>query len=306
MHYYQAFKLPIQSELEFPELLNTTKPRDFDAAVTIKLGEVKQDGLSSAAACGLYYQAKEAELWLNIPNIARFLVRNGNEIIIHPTEKIDEASLRVFVLGSCMGALLMQRNLFLLHGNAIKIGDGGVAFVGKSGAGKSTLSAAFFKQGYPILADDICAINTQGEIAPSFPQIKLWQDAALALGIETSSLRKIRPSIEKFGVPLTGQFHSESLPLKVIYILHPHNKDEFHFETIAGASKLPPIKNNTYRRTYVKGLKKEKIYFLQSAHIANRTDIVKISRPSEGFKLTELTDLIKQDLRARGLSDERC
>jgi hypothetical protein len=305
MYYYQAFQLPVLSELKFPELLSTSKPPCIDSAVTIKWGKVDAEGLPSATACGLYYQAKEAELWLNIPNVARFLIKNGSEIIIHPTETIDETSLRVFVLGSCMGALLMQRNLFLLHGNAIKIGDSGVAFVGQSGAGKSTLSAAFFKQGYPILADDICAINTKGEITPSFPQIKLWQDAALALGIETSSLRKIRPSIEKFGVPLSDQFHKDPLPLKVIYILCSHNKDEFCFETIDGVQKLKPIKNNTYRQLYAKGLKKEKIYFLQSANIANHTHIVRILRPSEGFKLNELTDLIKQDLIARGLSDER-
>ena len=76
------------------------------------------------------------------------------------------------------------------------------------GSGKSTLSGAFFNRGYSILADDICAINNEGSVLPSFPQIKLWADVAKKLIINTQTLKKIRPNVDKFALPLKKQFIS--------------------------------------------------------------------------------------------------
>lgn len=302
MYSYYAFNLLIRSELVFPELLpSPDNLPSNEPQITIKFGAVSVGGIDSSTSSGLFCQATETELWLHVPNIARFLVSNGEQITIDAVEGIDEDSIRLFLLGSCMGALLMQRDLFLLHGNAIKIGEHCISFVGHSGAGKSTLSGAFFKRGYSILADDVCAINTQGHVLPSFPQIKLWFDAATRLGIETQTLRKIRPLIEKFAVPLAEQFHCEALPLKAVYILHSHNKDEFDFETIAGMQKLPPLQNNTYRKAYLKGLAKDSNNFSQCAQIAGQVAVVRVTRPNEGFKLDQLVDLIEQDLQSRGL-----
>lgn len=302
MYYYQAFKLPIVSELSFPELLPIAQPKASNPnQISIKFAEVSAQGLQTSTTNGLYYQANESELWLTIPGIARFLVSHGNQILVHPLGNTDEDTLRVFLLGSCMGALLMQRNLFLLHGNAIKMGEHSIAFAGHSGAGKSTVSGAFYKRGYSILADDVCAISSEGHVMPSFPQIKLWQDAATHLGIETKCLRKIRPRIEKFAVPLEHQFYSETLPLKLIYILQVHNKDEFNFELIDGVKKLRPLQNNSYRKVYLKGLAKEKTHFLRTAQLANQTLVVSITRPTHQFKLDELMTLIKEDLTSRGL-----
>ena len=300
MYSYYAFALHIHSELAFPELLTSSNACPSD--LTITWGEVSSTGIDSDhQSKGLFFQATQSTLWLHVPKVARFLVTNGNQIIIDPIEGADEDSIRVFLLGSCMGALLMQRNLFLLHGNAIKIGDHCISFVGHSGAGKSTLSGAFFKRDYSILADDVCAISPQGQVIPSFPQIKLWFDAAKHLNIDTQALRKIRPHIEKFAVPLAHQYHADALPLKMVYVLQANNKDTFKFTAISGMQKLQPLRVNTYRRNYLRGLEKETSHFKQCAQIACQINVVKIERPNDGFKLDELVSLIQQDLMAREL-----
>lgn len=304
MYTYYAFALRINSELAFPELLACSNPPLPD--VTIKWGEVSTQGLEQPnSSKGLFYQANASALWLHVPNVARFLITKGHEIIIEPDSNADEDSIRVFVLGSCMGALLMQRNLFLLHGNAIKVGKYCISFVGNSGAGKSTLSGAFFKRGYSILADDVCAVNANGHVVPSFPQIKLWFDAAKHLDIDTQGLRKIRPNLEKFAVPLAQQFHPNAMPLKMVYVLHPHNKDEFKFTAITGMQKLQPLRTNTFRKNYLKGLVKEQSHFKQCAQIASQIGVVRIDRPNDGFKLCELVDLIQNDLSSRELYNDR-
>lgn len=303
MYRYYAFMLPIQSELMFPELKELPLDLNTSDQLTIKFGEVNPQGLQAPnSQKKLFFQATESEFWLHIPNIARFLVTHGNQIIIDPYPGVDEDSIRVFLLGSCMGALLMQRNLYLLHGNAVKINGHCVSFVGNSGVGKSTLSGAFFKRGYSILADDVCAINERGQVMPSFPQIKLWLDAASHLEIDMQPLRKIRPCIEKFAVPLAHQFHSEPLPLKVVYVLNTTNQENFQFTSLAGLQKLQPLRNNVYRKSYLKGLAKEQSYFMQCARIAGHVSVVRVTRPQIGFKLNELVDLIEQDLIERGVA----
>lgn len=302
MYSYRAFNLTIRSELPFPELLPLSDLKEApDKPITIQFGEVNPQGIGSATNKGLFYQVSSNEFWLNVPNIAHFLVSNGQEIKVAPAPGIDQDSLRVFLLGSCMGALLMQRDFFLLHGNAVKIGNCCISFVGNSGAGKSTLSAAFFKRGYSILADDVCAIGEQSAVQPSFPQIKLWFDAAKQLDIETKQLRKIRPKLEKFAIPLLHQFHQEALPLKAIYILHSHNKDSFKVETLNGMQKIQPMLSNMYRKNYLKGSAKERSYTTRAANLANQTALIRITRPNDGFKLNELVDLIEQDLQDRCL-----
>ena len=298
MNNYHAFMLNIQSELPFPELFASTEPRSDDLnKITIKFGEVSSHGLDELKqAGGPFYQATKKSLWLNVPNVARFLITNGNQIIIDAFAGIDQDSLRVFILGSCMGALLMQRDLFLLHGNAIKVGNHCVSFVGPSGIGKSTLSGGFFKRGYSILADDVCVVSKDGCVMPSFPQIKLWFDAATFLSIDTQSLRRIRPCLEKFAVPLAQQFHHEALPLRVVYVLQTHNKDEFSFTNVNGMQKLQPLQNNIYRKNYLKSMDKSSMSFKQCAQIASQTNVVRIARPNDGFKLDKLIDLIEDDL----------
>lgn len=301
MYFYHAFQLNIQSAINLPELLTCTHHSKFEPDVSIQFKPVSKTGLSEAVTKGAFYQSNSHELWLDVPNVARYLISQGNCITIDPYEHADEDSIRVFLLGSCMGALLMQRDLFLLHANAIKIGDVCVSFSGNSGAGKSTLSGAFMSRGYSILADDVCAINQEGDVSPSFPQIKLWADSSHKLEIKTDVLRRIRPNIEKFAVPLEQQFFATNLPLKVVYILSSHNQDTFEFKAFEGMKKILPLKNNTYRYQYLKGLDKTKKHLKHTGSIASKIDVVRITRPKTGFQLDKLVDLIQADLSERGV-----
>ena len=301
MYFYHAFQLNIQSALNLPELLSCLNNPDINSDVVIQIGAVSKTGLSEAVAEGAFYQSNSDELWLDVPNVARYLITHGNCITIDPYEHADEDSIRVFLLGSGIGALLMQRDLFLLHANAIKIGEVCVSFSGNSGAGKSTLSAAFMSRGYSVLADDVCAINQAGHVMPSFPQVKLWADSSQKLDIKTDALRRIRPNIEKFAVPLEQHFHAENLPLKVLYILNSHNQDTFEFKSIEGMHKMLPLKNNTYRQHYLKGLGKTKKHLKHVGSLASQVDVVRITRPKAGFQLDRLVDLIQADLLARGV-----
>jgi hypothetical protein len=301
MYNYIAFGLLIQTEFPFRELLPNPDPADSLPDVIIKWGVVNSMGLNgSPPPNGLFYQVTPSNLWLHVPDLARFLVTGGHEIIIDPLTKTDEDSIRLYVLGSCMGAILMQRHLLLLHGNAIQIDNHCISFVGHSGVGKSTLAGGFFKRGYSILADDICALDTGGRVIPSFPQIKLHADTLEQLKINTQSLKKILPSLEKFAVPLGGQFHSLTSRLKMVYVLETHHQDNITITPLTGMEKLGALQNHLYRKQYLNDQERLFACLKQCMQIGSQINLARIRRPLKGFKLDELVNTIELDLQERG------
>ncbi len=60
---------------------------------------------------------------------------------------MDDDDVRLFLLGSVMGAVLHYRGVTPLHGNGFVHEGGAVLVLGNMGVGKSTLAAALVKKG---------------------------------------------------------------------------------------------------------------------------------------------------------------
>jgi hypothetical protein len=75
---------------------------------------------------GLQVAGRDA--MLTVPNIGRYLVRDGREIIVDPAPDAPDRDVRLFLLGSTLGILCHQRGLLPIHANAIVVGGGAVAF----------------------------------------------------------------------------------------------------------------------------------------------------------------------------------
>lgn len=292
-HFYRLYGLVAASDLQFPELLPTESSIKPD--IIIKYGDVPSDGLDGARKLGPFSFASSGKFWLSIPKVARFQVSDGGEIIVDPVPNIDEDSIRVFLLGSCIGALLHQRGYLLLHGNAIELEDGCLVCAGKSGIGKSTLAAAFLRQGHRILADDMAAIDEHDNAIPGFPRIKLWQDSAEKLQIDTSGLRRIRPEMEKYDYPLGASFHENPLPVKWVYIIETHKESGFSLKEIKGLDKYLPLRENTYRPRFMQGMKLEPSHLKLCGNLAGNIRLARIKRPQWGFEVEELAEFIKND-----------
>ena len=299
MKYYKVFGLCFGSEILLPQLPVCQKPLLDQVDAFIRLGPVSKEGLLKPHAKGKFCQIKPKALWLQVPGVARFLIKDGKKIIVEPFEACDQKSLELYTLGSCLGALLHQREFFLLHANAICIKGHGFAFAGPSGIGKSTLAAAFHKRGYSLLTDDICVINHKGEILPGIPQIKLWQDSADFLNIPTHKLSTLRPQISKYGLPIPKSFSQTPVPLRGIYLLATSESDLIKIEFLKKMEKLIPLKENIYRHQYLEGLGLSEKSFAQCCQLINQISIKKLVRPQGSFQLEPLIDFIlKKELHS--------
>ncbi len=291
---YSAYGLTFSSELALNELL--AAPLGGPADVTITFGAVPEAGLQGGTQTGPYLWSRDAEFWLEIPRIARFLVRGGTEIVIDPAPGIDDDSVRVFLLGSIFGALLFQRGYLVLHGNAVRIGDQSMICVGPSGVGKSTLAAGFLRRGYQILADDVVPINTDCAALPGIPRIKLWSDSAKQLQVDTAELRKVRPNMEKFNLPVVDGHFDAPVKVRWIYILSSENRADFKIDHIRGMKRFEPLRRNTYRLRYLDGMAMRHEHLQLCGTLAGKIRLARVTRPREGFELDALMDRLLADM----------
>lgn len=261
---YRAFGLNFFSDIEIPEFLSL----DFlEPDIEICAGEIIERDARVLGGDGWLY--------LHVKSVARFLIEKGNRITYDLYPGVHLCSFRLFLLGSAMGALLLQRGLIVLHGNAISTdGETCMIFAGDSGAGKSTMAAWYFQKRATILADDVCAIDFDEEgrpiVYPSYPQLKLWQASADLLGINTSELRRVRPQDNKFAIRILDQFSTKPLVLSRVVELHVEERERAVY---SGISKLVFLRKHTYRVSFLKHLLLEKVYCGKLMKLAGKINL---------------------------------
>ena len=296
--FYRAYGFVIESDLELPELwryAGSPSPAD----VRIRLAPAPREALAAGADFGPFFRMSATGVWFDMPAVAEFLITDGAEIVVAPKPNADDASVRLFLLGSAFGAALVQRNLLTLHGNAVRIGDRCLICVGDSGAGKSTLAAAFMRRGYDVLSDDVAPIDANGCAIPGFPRIKLWQDAAQNLGIETQGLTRIRPEFDKYNVPLKAQ-EGEPAPVAWIYALTKGPSADLDIERVTGAGKYKLLYDYTYRMEFIQGMKRQAEHLRRCGELAPRIAMSRVVRPEAGYDVDRLIDRLLEDIEGAG------
>ena len=308
-HHYSLYGLRVASCVALP-----AHPADVrEPDVRIRSGRVPES-LPRPYAEGVLYQASEGQFLFRHEQVARYLVRDGREIVIEPAAKADPERLRLFLMSSPFGALLHQRNLLPLHGSAVDVNGQGVVFAGMSGAGKSTLAAAFLKRGYPVLADDISvvSVNDDGQpmVHPGHPQIRLWADAVQRVDQDADTLSRMLPDLEKYLLAVPGRESPAPLPLRHICVLHVNTDGRLDLSVVTGARKLEALHAQTYRRGFLERMGSKTAHFTLCAAVARRVPMSRVTRPSQPFLLDELVallDLVPARRRApvHGHSGER-
>jgi hypothetical protein len=288
---YKAFGLIICSDFECPELIISSGTPD----VLIKFGTTPQS-LKNPLFTGVRFQTSGQEFLLTVDSIARYYIQNGNSITIEVFPDSEMSEVRLFLLGSALGAVIHQRGLLPFHGSSVKLGDSAIILSGLSGAGKSTLAAAFRQKGYHILSDDISVISFSPEgltlVHPGYPQMKLWTDSIQKLGDDPSKYSQIRKRIEKHSIPIESSFWNQPLPLSRIFIINSSNLGELKVELIKGVEKISLLKTHTYRFNFVSGQQMHAKHFKSFEMLAKNVDVFRLTRPSGKFIFDELINLI--------------
>jgi hypothetical protein len=203
--------------LYLPELVSGEVKRD----VSLVLGRIERAGKEIGEATRLVCGTAQ-KVYLEWRGVGAFEVRDGREIVVDPLPGVEESLLRLFILGPALRILLLQRGLSVFHASVVGLSSSAVAFLAPQGHGKSTMAAALHRLGHCLVDDDVLVLDDDGDqlvVRPGFPQIKLWPDAAQAVGQDPRQLSVLHPQLEKRAHRMAHGFSRDPLPLRGVYVL---------------------------------------------------------------------------------------
>ncbi|WP_217597200.1 aldolase [Cohnella sp. GbtcB17] len=300
----RAFGLTILSELPLPELPEASADH-IETDVTVRIGDLS--GVWQAfAEPGRTSSVTEDRLLFRIEGTAIYEVRGGREIVVSPEEKAQPDKVRLYLLGTCMGALLQQRRILPLHGSAVLINGKVYAFIGDSGAGKSTMASCLLQRGYSLVSDDVIAVAGPNEtvpyVMPAYPQQKLWQTSLDGLGIAGASFKPIIERVDKFAVPVTEAFNGSPVPLGGIFVLSRAETAEIEITDVPRFLGMAILQYHTFRKSLIEGFGLNEWHFRSAVALAGRVPLKKLGRPAEsvGFTANRMADRVLEFISKEG------
>lgn len=297
---YQAYGLNISSDFHLSELMTGGVEADLHLLrrkvqpPTLQATSIQRQGREG------YFGGNTQEACLQWSEVGTFQANNGDTLIVDPSsDDIEPEFLSSYILSEALGLILYQRGYFLLHASAVKIGDYAVVIIGAPGAGKSTMAAAFAKYGYPVLADDMVAINNLQDLPtvyPAFPQIKVWLPTIEGLDYDISSLPPLFPGSQKRVIRQTEKFTTEPCPLAGIFTLERGENIKITqmlgTEAFVSLSKFFPCPAQLLQN---EALEK---HFSQCIQLLENVPLFKLERPQDFGIIKQVISTIEEKVNA--------
>jgi hypothetical protein len=223
---YSIFGGCLRSDIVFPELRTasgvpvtwtleaaTTSPNLPDDAEC--LGD-----LEVISGCRVMLHRHARGMRLSYDDTGTFdISADGGRIVWCRGPNATAGAVRADVTGRVLAAALHAAGRLCLHGSAVSLANGTVAFLAPKYHGKSTLALALARAGGRLVTDDVLPVDPgpPARAIPGVHQVKLWGDTAELFGVAG---RAPEPG-EKH---LVHEFADEllmfrSTPLVAIYLL---------------------------------------------------------------------------------------
>ena len=289
-HYLFA-GLRIASELPLPEWTVFEEPEPFESDVTISYGRSEPS-------------PPDAREWpLVRPDEYRFVARDaghyricgGREIVVTPAPGAGDREVRLFLLGSALGALFYQRGLLCLHASVVRTDNWAVALCGPPGAGKSTFAAWLCEHGYRFVADDLCRFectaSRRAVVHPSTPRLKLWRDALTTMGRGPDALVHDHRRAEKFHVAVHHDDARRPVLLKAIYLLDWGRPDITRLRGLKALRQLVDLAS--YRADLLDRMGQTAAHWQRCRDLADCVKIFRFTRRRDTAELVETVQFFR-------------
>ncbi|WP_136601135.1 phosphoenolpyruvate carboxykinase (ATP) [Salinigranum halophilum] len=297
MNHYSAYGLTIESEVALPEL----PPIDVDdqsGDVAVRRGDVAPVPGASEETGTEHFQGGPQSCKLTYDSIGSFLIEDGSRIVFDPVapDVVHTKFFRRVIENQALGILLHQRGLLVLHASAIAIDGTAAVFIGPRGAGKSTTAAAFYEQGFPVIADDVVAIrvsSTPPTIVPGVSELRLMPDAAEMMEFGSTQLRNQESRKTHHQTqPLT-----EPVQLGRCYVLE--QGEPLRIEDLPGTTPFFTILENSYAVALLSETETTSKHFRLTSTFLENVAVKKIHRPQRHDLLPSLVEMVVGDLNDR-------
>jgi hypothetical protein len=294
---YHAYGLNIRSEIPLPDLPMVIAEPEVD----IHLSVVSRPHEKTAAKDYEFTQVADGIL-LDWHEFGRFLLRNGNEILVELEDGADETFIRHLIMGPVLCLLNYQRGVHIFHASAIAHPTGAIAFMAGLGYGKSTQAAAFIHRGYPLITDDVLLLTSSDRklmAIPGVPFLKLWPETLITLGENPDDFSPVKTNLPKRTYNREEQAQKELVALRAAFILD--QGDELKIERLSPLDALRWILPNWYGVLFhgellpILGLDRQ---FHDCTKLVQSVPVFRLQRPPSLDLLPQICDLIECNLSA--------
>lgn len=294
MYSYSLYGLNVESEIELLSLV----PSRGDMDISIRVGKIENKPKVSKHKFIANWSTKK-EVCISYKDVASFLVKNGQEIIIEPVGDKDLPAVGQILLGIVVSVILYQRGFLVLHSSLIEIGGHAVGFMGDSGYGKSSLAVALYEKGYDLIADDLAVIdfnsNDDVVVHRGFPQFKLRNDTIESIGINPNDLRQESTLYSKRTRVLTNRFTKmPQVPLKCLYILDVGS--EIEIDELRGHQSVIELVGFTFDIRLIERTEGLKKHFTQCSKVVESVPIRRLKRPWSLDLMSDVVRAIEDDI----------
>lgn len=239
--------------------------------------------LPSGAIWAEFYRSG-SDYILRFPDLADFYVDALNNTVLGcPAPDVPVETVEHLYLNQVLPLALSRQGALVLHGSAVQIDSGCVAFIGDSGRGKSTLAASFGLNGHRCLTDDglLLEVTIDGyNVLPSHPSIRLWGDSEqslMPLGIQSEP----PPIYSSKGRFLAGDsfiFSGVPLPLTAVYFLGNGSASSVAIDAVTPRDVLMELTKNSFLLE-TQAHDQLMPYFDQLADLANQNLFYRLDYP---------------------------
>lgn len=299
---YNVFGLPLLSSIELPALLISKATSYPDDSIHVSIGKAGQDFKNPPTIVKPFTQFNRDEFYYQVPDVGRYFVRNGNEIII---EKLcdDLDHVLLFFYSNCLAALLYQRGLIPFHVSGILDKSGKAwLFAATSRTGKSTTVLKLKERGYSIFTDDTAIFDVSGpkvKVVPSYPMLRVWDKTLKEqLSYSDDTAFRIRPEIDKFGIHFHEDFDDTPVEVAGVVFLEIAG-DEIQIKKLRAIDGVESLRNNIYRPRWAVGMRSEKMIFNHITQILSKVQVWKAVRPKNTPSFETFSDAIVANILER-------
>lgn len=283
MYRYHLAGLVFESPLPLPELGDAwAAPRAADVLIAESAVPLPPQGPASRG--GMAWSSTPERCLLDIHGVARFGVSGGRHITFERTGGVGDDFLRLYLLGSVLGALWHQRGLLPLHAGAVAIDGRAWAFVGQSGAGKSSLVVAMAASGAGYLCDDVCVVQLTADqgadngahVWPGLARLRVSPEICALLTLADA------PPLDPMGkhtlAPLWPRPNSTQPLAGVVVLETGPDAARTALDRLDAPAALGALLNHTYRPEYLSTEQRVQ-HFGTCAALAAAVPVYRLRRP---------------------------
>lgn len=246
--------------------------------------------------------------YLRWTGLFEFLISaNGRTILYNRLDSASQESFNVYLLGQVISFSLLAFGLEPLHGTAVVVDGGAIAFLGNCGYGKSTLGAAFLARGFPVLTDDLVVLKEGEEgwsVHRGIPRIKLFPAMARRVLRSHSTGTPMNNGTPKLVLPLKGpQIAGDTVPLRALYVLsdpkrRERTRQEVRIEALSGGEAFLELLRAAFNLIVID---RERLatQFAIGTRLAGSIPVRRLIYPRKVSTLPDVCDAVLADLKTQ-------